>query len=252
MSAEQTHAIILRIYPWSESSCVAVLYTRDFGKQAVLAKGAWRSRSPFEGALDLLSICRVVFLPKAGDALGILAEAKLVERFGAGRHDLLRLYCGFYVAETLDRFTEKGLVQPELYELGVATLTGLCDVRQEPRACVLRWELQLLRLLGHQPTLEQCAQCGNPPEQSATLVFAPVAGGIVCPACAVGLRPLIRLPSVVRDELLRFGTPEWQAIDTTNFNTQHRATFRGTIERYLTALLDRKLQLTDFLEELAH
>lgn len=252
MTAEQTQAIILRVYPWSESSCVAVLYTRDFGKQSVLAKGAWRSRSPFEGALDLLSICRVVFLPKAGDALGILSEAKLVERFGVGRHDLLRLYCGFYVAETLDRFTEKGLVQPELFHLGVATLTALCDLRQEPRACVLRWEMQLLRLLGHQPTLEQCAQCGNPPEQRATLVFAPVAGGIVCPQCATGLRPLIRLPAAVRDELLRFGHADWQAIDTTQFTTEYRAVFRGAVDRYLSALLDRKLNLTDFLQELAH
>ncbi len=63
MPAEQTDALVLRLIPWSETSFIASIYTREFGKLSVLAKGARRPKSPFEAALDLLSICRVVFIP---------------------------------------------------------------------------------------------------------------------------------------------------------------------------------------------
>ncbi len=145
MISEQTDALILRVYPWSETSCVVSLYTRNYGKTSVLAKGAWRARSPFEGALDLLSTCRVVFIPKPGDALGLLTEAKLQRRFRPASRELIRLYCGYYVSESLDRLTEKDQAQPELYELASSTLEALSMKEKEPRAIVLRWELQLLR-----------------------------------------------------------------------------------------------------------
>ena len=123
MAAEQTDALVLRVFPWSETSCIASVYTRNFGKLSVLAKGARRPKSPFEAALDLLSICRVVFIPKSGDALDLLTEAKLLRRFRAGAADLLRLYSGYYVAELLDRLTDKGDEQPELF----AFVDALCS-----------------------------------------------------------------------------------------------------------------------------
>ncbi len=251
-AAEQTDAIVLRSQLWSETSCIATLFTRDFGKQAVLAKGAWRPRSPFEGALDLLSICRVVFLPKSGEALGLLTEAKLTNRFRIGRRDLLRLYCGYYVAELLDRFTEKGDNDAELYELAIATLAGLEDPHSEPRAVILRCEMQLLRLLGHQPTLDRCAQCGNDIAPDQTIAFAPIVGGIVCRTCMSGLRPLMQLPIAARAELLRFSEPQWETISVDSISQVGRAAIRGIVDRYLAGLLDRRMNLTTFLQELGH
>lgn len=252
MTAEQTDAIVLRSQLWSETSCIATLFTRDHGKQAVLAKGAWRPRSPFEGALDLLSICRVVFIPKSGDALGLLTEAKLTNRFRIGRRDLLRLYCGYYVAELLDRFTEKGDGNSEMYDLAIATFAGLEDPDSEPRAVILRYEMQLLRLLGHSPTLDRCAQCGIDIEPDQTIAFAPIVGGIVCRACMSGLRPLMQLPIVARQELLRFSGPHWETISVASISLQGRAAMRGIVDRYLAALLDRRLNLSNFLQELGH
>jgi DNA repair protein RecO (recombination protein O) len=252
MTAEQTDAIVLRSQLWSETSCIATLFTRECGKQAVLAKGAWRPRSPFEGALDLLSICRVVFIPKSGEALGVLTEAKLVSRFRMGRRDLLRLYCGYYIAELVDRFTEKADPQPELYDLAIASLNALEDLQLEPRAVVLRCEMQLLRLVGHSPTLDRCAQCGNEIASDQIVAFAPIVGGIVCRGCMSGLRPLVQLPVVARRELLKFSQPQWTTIPVDSISAEGRPAMRGIVDRYLAALLDRRMNLSSFLQELAH
>src|SRR5688500_11330984 len=101
MPAEKTLGIVIRVIDFSESSAVVTLFTRDFGKVGALAKGARRPKGPFESALDLLSVVRVVLLRKSSDALDLLTEAKLEQRFRAASRDLARLYAGYYVAELL-------------------------------------------------------------------------------------------------------------------------------------------------------
>ena len=77
MSAEKTLAIVVRTIEFSETSLVVTLFTEDFGKVSAIAKGARRPKGPFDGALDLLTICRVVFRPKSSESLDLLTEAKL-------------------------------------------------------------------------------------------------------------------------------------------------------------------------------
>jgi DNA repair protein RecO (recombination protein O) len=257
VSAEQTDAIILRTTAWSETSLIANIYTRDFGKLSVLAKGARRPKSPFEAALDLLSFSRVVFIAKSGDTLDILTEAKLQQRFRAGSRDLLRLYSGYYVAELLDRLTDKGDKQPEIFEIALATLQSLADLDIDVRPIVLRLELQMLRCVGQLPSLRQCAQCGveldtseETKQKNEWFIFGLIAGGVLCERCQPGSPQLVRIPREGRQTLERFSSNDWQDIDLTNYPTQHRAAIRGLMGKYLNVVLDRKLQLHSYLEEL--
>ncbi len=122
MAAEKTVGIILRVTEFSETSCIASVLTRDFGTQSVIAKGARRPKSPFESSLDLLAVSRIVFIPKPGGALGILTEAKLVQRFRNRRRQMSWLYAAYYVVELLRLLTEEGDSNPELFDLSLAVL----------------------------------------------------------------------------------------------------------------------------------
>lgn len=250
LAAEQSDAIVLRVIPWSETSLITSLYTRDFGKLSVLAKGARRPKSPFEAALDLLSIVRVVFIAKSSDALDILTEAKLQRRFRGGTRELLRLYAGYYVAELLDRLTDKADRQPEIYELATATLADLSEMESDVASVVLRWELQMLRLVGHLPSWRRCAQCSQFVEDAQWLVFGVLASGVLCPTCQSGARELIRMPSSTRSELERFSQTNWREIELSTLSPSHKSVIRRMLTRYLTVMLDRKLQMHPYLEEL--
>ncbi len=250
MIAEQTDALVLRVFPWSETSCIATLYTRDFGKVTVVAKGVRRPKSPFEAALDLLSICRIVFIPKAGDALSLLTEAKLTKRFRAGTRDLLRLYAGYYVCELLDRFTDRDDRQADVFDLAVDTLDALAREELDIRAVVLRWEMQLLRMLGHLPTWDNCSQCGDPIAEDLASVFGAEAGGVLCPSCRIGQRQMIQISVLERATLRQFSGANWQQNTMPQYITNGRATIRAVVQRYLNVLLERKLQLHSYLEEL--
>jgi len=47
MAAEKAQALVLRTTDWSETSRIATLWTREFGKVRVLAKGGRRLKSNF-------------------------------------------------------------------------------------------------------------------------------------------------------------------------------------------------------------
>ena len=153
MPTEKATAIVLRTVEFSETSLVVTLFTREFGKLGALAKGARRPKNPFESALDLLAICRIVFLHKASDALDLVTEAKLLRRFRLVGRDLFGLYAGYYVAELLGELTDEDDPHPELFDLADETLEALAAGDAVPRR-IVRFELGGLRLLGHLPALQ--------------------------------------------------------------------------------------------------
>ncbi|MFK7738479.1 MAG: DNA repair protein RecO [Pirellulaceae bacterium] len=260
MSMEKSESIVLRTYPWSETSLIVSLFTRDQGKVSVLAKGARRPKSPFEAALDLLSTCSVVFIAKSTDSLDILTEAKLQRRFRAGNRNLLQLYCGYYVAELVDYLTDKGDPQPDVFTLCQRTLNELDTDTQDPRAVILRFELQMLRMTGNLPSLQRCTQCdrsvGNEEQaHDEWTLFSPWAGGVVCTQCRLGVRQLTQISRNIHKTLILFSDPHWENIATNHFPlasqpSQDRSVIRKVITRYLMFLLDRKFNLHPYLEEL--
>ncbi len=192
MPLEHATALVLRLVPWSEASFVCTLFTREFGRVRAVAKGAKRRKGPFESALDLLALCKVVFLRKSSDALDILTEAKLSRRFRLRGRELAGLYAGYYVAELLAELTDDYDPHPELFDLADQTLAALQDEPQVGRL-VLRFELAAVRLLGHAPALTRCAECGAAVGSEGRVAFGQISGGALCARCRPGKRQVVSL-----------------------------------------------------------
>src|SRR3954451_5431066 len=190
MAAEKTQAIVLKMVEFSETSCIVTLFTEDFGKVGALAKGARRPKGPFEGALDLLALIRIVFLRKSSDSLDLLTEAKLHRRFRSAERDLMRLNAGYYVAELLTELTERGDPHPALFAAAEQTLQAL-DGGQSVAETIVTFELTALKEVGHSPTMEACVVCGRPvaPRERAPLDMP--AGGVLCDECRPGRRGIV-------------------------------------------------------------
>ena len=186
---ETALALVVRGTDWSETSRIATLFTREFGKIRALAKGGRRLNSKFEIAFDLLNVCQVVFLRKASGGLDLLTEAQIVERFPHLRTDMAALYAGYYIAELLSEGTQDYDPHPALFDAALATLRNLGE--SVPRR-VSAFELVWLRELGYSPRLDACAACarelpvlGAEPDR---VDYSPEAGGLVCPDCSTRTR----------------------------------------------------------------
>ena len=244
MAAEKALALVLRTTDWSETSRIATLWTREFGKVRVLAKGGRRLKSNFESALDLLTLCSIVFLRKSSGGLDLLTEAQVTERFPRLRTELPALYAAYYIAELLSDWTEDYDPHPFLFDEALATLKalGTPGVATGPR--LARFELVLLRELGYSPALVHCAGCGEA-ISGQHLAFSPEAGGVLCPSCQARHRD--------RTPLSHEGWQALRALSETADAWQHqweqtaRAEVRQTLGQYVTYLMGRRPRLLPYL-----
>jgi DNA repair protein RecO (recombination protein O) len=241
--AEKARALVLRTTDWSETSRIATLWTREFGKVRVLAKGGRRLKSAFENALDLLTLCDIVLLRKSSGSLDLLTEARVVRRFPRLRTDLPALYSAYYVAELLADWTEEYDPHPRVFDEALDTLTvlGEPDVAAGPR--IARFELVLLRELGYGPAVEVCAVCGSA-VAGAGLAFGAAAGGIVCPKCQRGQRDCRPLSPQCWQALRELREPgdAWRRLDQ-NVHGE----LRQVLGHYITYLMGRRPRLLPYL-----
>ena len=249
MSSEKTDAIVLRVIDFSETSVIVTLFTEQFGKITALAKGARRPKGPFESALDLLALVRIVFLHKSSEGLDLLTEAKLERRFRGAQHGLAPLYAGYYVAELLGEMTDRGDPHPELFKAANETLWAL-DHGVSASLSVLKLELTALQELGHMPSLVECVSCGAAVEQTPRVAFGLVVGGVLCGKCRAGQRQVASVSAAALN-LLK------QLSETTSENWQEvllppkvAGELRGVISSYLAHLLGHKPKMHDLLGKL--
>jgi DNA repair protein RecO (recombination protein O) len=244
MPLEKAQALVIRTTDWSESSRIATLWTREFGKVRALAKGGRRLKSSFESALDLLTSCSIVLVRKTSGSLDLLTEALVVERFAQLRRDLQALYAAYYVAELLNDWTEDYDPHPALFDEALETLrqVGQPGVMTGPR--MARFELTLLRELGYGPALDACAGCTGP-ITGPQLAFSAAAGGMVCPACQHKHKDRRGLSMAAWQGLTTLRQPGdvWRGV----LDATVRAEIRQTLSDYETYLLGRRPRLLAYL-----
>lgn len=145
-------AYVLHHYDWSESSLIVEAFCRNWGRVALVAKGAKRPSSNF----------RSVLLPMQSLLLswGGQAEIKTLKSAEWGGGQVMptgdALLSGYYVNELLMRLLAREDAHPQLFDAYGTLMHILGTQSHEPlSAAALRaFELLLLRETGHLPALD--------------------------------------------------------------------------------------------------
>jgi len=248
MAAEKATAIVLRTIDFSESSLVVTLLTRESGKVRGLAKGAKRLKAPFESALDLLGVCRIVFFRKTSDALDLVTEAKLVRRFRVFGAGLAALYAGYYTVELVRELTHDHDPHPGLYDLTDQTLDELAAGQPVARR-LFRFELAALGQLGHLPSLDTCVECGTSVELVGRVAFGHLEGGVLCPKCRGGKRQVASVSAGTLRAMAQYAAPG-QAWRRTEIDRRTQGEMRGLLNHYLCHLLGKKPRMHQYLGQI--
>jgi DNA repair protein RecO (recombination protein O) len=243
MPAESALALVVRTTDWSETSRIATMFTREFGKVRVLAKGGRRLKSNFEVALDLLTVCRIVLLRKSSGSLDLLTEAQVAERFPALRTNLPALYAAYYVAELLAEGTEEYDPHPALFDAALVALRDIGTAGPQVGPRLVAFELTWLRELGYSPALDACAACGRAVGERAG--FSSAAGGVICPTCrpAERERRTLAPPTLAALRTLQADPDAWRQ----EWRPAVRAELRSVLGQYVTYRLGRRLRTLPYV-----
>lgn len=183
MSICKAEAIVLKSMNLRESSRIVTLYSKDYGKMKVVAKGVLLPQSRFSGTLENFSQVRIVFYKKENTELYTLSQADLINPFYRICLDLDRFAAASSGMELLDKMVSWEEPLPSVFDL---SLDFLSQVESAPKgnveATLLAYVLKLVTLLGYKPKLEKCVTC-NSEVAGKFIFFSPERGGVICPAC---------------------------------------------------------------------
>lgn len=177
-----TRTVVLKTYPYSDTSKILRLMTRDHGPRSAIAKGARRSGSKFGGLIEPFAEGYATLYLKENRDLHTLSDFDLIrERQALGR-DLPRYAGGSVVCEMVMRLAPAHR-DDRLFKVLVSGLDALVDAeRDDVEGTALRQVWRVVAALGFAPDLRRCVGCGREVgEEEARFDFAE--GGLRCTAC---------------------------------------------------------------------
>ena len=193
MAVIKTEAVILRMTDFRESSKILTCYTRDYGKMALIAKGAKRLKSRIGGALDLLHHLAAVIYRRETREVQTLSSAEILHAFPGFQEDLDRFSLALAAAEFLDRVEPKEAPNPRLFRQFLETLRAM-ETAESAELLFLQFIWRWLEGAGFKPKLRRCLRCGQPPA-GKFVYFSVAQGSYLCEKC---LRPGEELPKILR------------------------------------------------------
>jgi DNA repair protein RecO (recombination protein O) len=144
-------AFVLHSYPYKETSLIVDMLTRDYGRVALIAKGAKRPHSQLRGVLQTFQPLSASWSGK--NELRTLTDAEWVG--GMLPLEKTALLCGFYLNELLVKLLARDDAHPALFRHYVSTLNQLAH--NEPAPIVLRkFERALLKETGVAADFTHC------------------------------------------------------------------------------------------------
>lgn len=183
MSIEKTQAIILKTHTFSESSKIVRLYTRDFGKVSVLAKGARRPKSPFHAVLETGYQVEAIYYYKDNRELQTLSQCDLINSFSGIHEKYERTAAASATLELILSSTVGDESNPFLFNRIVETFNALTSAEKLYKPFYWNFTFHMLRNLGFEFNVECCVLCGTQltGERFSVLLKK---GGILCSSCS--------------------------------------------------------------------
>lgn len=174
----KAEGIIIRTTDYGETNKIVTLYTGEFGKIGLMARGAKKPKSM------LSSVCHVLFyglcLFNKGRGLGTLYQAESIKSFRTLFSDLEKTSYSALIVELLDRLTEESQPSPALYRLLKETLL-LIEGGTDAAVMAAIFAVKMMRVAGIDPQVDRCIRCGN---QEGPFSFSVAGGGFLCRNCA--------------------------------------------------------------------
>jgi DNA repair protein RecO (recombination protein O) len=191
-------AFVIHSRPYRETSQLVEVFTREQGRQSLVAKGSRQPRSPLKGLLQPFVPLRLGFAGK-----GELKNLHSAEATGpAIRLAGTALYSGLYLNELIYYLLETQTPFDEVFDVYQDTLKKLAN-GEEIEPCLRHFEFYMLNILGYGVDFTQDALSGETVLPDRWYRYQPEAGFVALEGPGPGAYPGEHLHALAGLELGR-------------------------------------------------
>lgn len=174
---QKCEGIVIRSTDYGETNKIVTLYTREWGKVGVMARGAKKPNSRLSAITQLFTYG--YFLIQKGSGLGSLQQGEMITSLRSIREDIFLTAYASYIVDLTDKATDEKKPNPFLFELLFQTL-NLINEGYDLDIITNIYEMKMLDLFGLHPCLNQCTVCGSTDGEYS---FSVREGGFLCHRC---------------------------------------------------------------------
>ena len=181
MGLHTADAVVLRRYPYRETSVIVTCLTDRHGKIKGLVKGLRAQPNRHRSAMEPLTVNRIVFYDTRTSQIHLISQCDLLLPLVQLQRDLETMRSASLCVDLADHVVPLEEPQPTIYRLLKDTLERLALGGSDRAALEAHFIVRMLRLAGFQPQLTECTGCNEHIE--ATGFWSARQGGLLCRQC---------------------------------------------------------------------
>lgn len=185
MAPHKTKAIILKIAPFRESSCILYLLTADHGLVHGVAKGVKQKKAGVP-PLERGFLVETLLYLRPHRELHTLGAITVLDYYSSIRTDLFKNVVRDIAFEVLLKTMSCDADHPEVFSLAADLCGRMQGAPAEECFPSMVWQFlfHFSRLMGVAPNIDTCSCCGSPVHGMHGAFLRLESGGMACPACA--------------------------------------------------------------------
>lgn len=176
-SEENILGIVLKNKPYKENDMLVWIYTLDYGKMALIAKGVKKIKSKNAPSCQTITLSEFTFVPRSG--LSNLIKGSAVEYFRHIKEDIeLEAYASYF-CEFIYKFTKDNDPDEQSYQTLLLALQYL-EAGYNCKLVYLLFNAFIMEVTGSLLEVDQCVSCGRHDHIAGVSIHS---GGFVCQEC---------------------------------------------------------------------
>lgn len=228
----RTQGFVFKKEDKSDADRVFSVFSLDFGRLEITAKGIRKIESKLRGGIEIFSLSEIEFVE--GKHQKTLTDAVFIEKFKNISENQDKFKTALKIGDVLDNFILGQEEDEPVFNLLLSTFNKLNEPEASPQKIQLVYYYfvwNFLSILGYKPEIQKCVNCHlqlNPEE----LFFSFAERGILCKNCFSLDKKADKIdPNVVKVIRLIFNS-DWQTISKLKVESSLENSLKEVLDGY--------------------
>ncbi len=178
-----SQGVILKIFPYSNTSIICNVFTQDRGKLTFIAKGIRKPKNPLLSILQPFNLLEFNYYYKKNRSMHLIKEADILFSFNHLRNNLHTILIGSTILDIINKLFEEEYPQEVIFRLTYKTLNQLSSDTKNIKILFVFFLFHLSKQLGFMPNIERCHSCNVLFEHD--VIFSSSAQSLICENCNI-------------------------------------------------------------------
>jgi DNA repair protein RecO (recombination protein O) len=183
----ETEAVVLHSINFRDTSKIVTLYSRNYGKIKVIAKGVKNQKTnKFGSSLEAMTHSSVVIYKKEHGDLHLLSKSEIVTPLNRLQSDSERMFTGLALVELVNMVIHGEEENEILFSMIVESLQAIDGAGKNGMNVLFGFMVKMFDQFGFGLTLDTCLNCGRKTDEHdfKSVLLRLSDGKLICPHCS--------------------------------------------------------------------